>query len=999
MIHTYTVLAALKGDGIQVGTGGGFNTIGGTESGEGNVISASGGSGVHIQGFGNLVEGNHIGLNSQNEIIEASFAFDKSSYQSPVQNSGDGVLIDGGAFGNLIGGISTLGDTPGNYIGNNAGNGVHINNGSATDVFGNTIGLDGNQQVAPNNGDGVLIEGDNSFNNFIGAATIGAGNVISGNNRNGVNIFGNSNFVQGNIIGLNSRDQIIFDSAGNPVGNKDDGVLIEGAGSANVIGGTSSAEANVISDNGGNGVHVQGSANLVEGNHIGLDAMNKILTYVSSGNTFRVSNGSDGILLNENGDNNTIGGMNGSAGNVVAYNYGNGVDIVTSHNLVAYNTIYGNGGDGVLIYGLTTAKGTFNVVVGNTIGLDINKEPAGNGGNGVLINQGNNNSVGIDPSGAVLGNTIDANFRNGVYITGKATNNQIEGNTIGEMLPGGLDARNQLDGVLIDSQSSSNYIGGLAPGDGNVISANVDNGVHISGVGASGNWIAGNYIGLDSNGRPDPGGYGGNGGDGILIEAASSATPTAGNDTGALIFANTIAGNYASGVHLSGTSASNNAVAGNIIGLNADGSLAVNLAFRRASLFYGNLSDGVLIDKGASGNEIGGTFAVGGITISGNTISGNTGNGVHIADQASMNNLIKGNLIGTNPVGNSIVILSQDRNVDQQTLTELKTLGQLLTFSPTHQSTLASTLSNLLNNRLANLLQADGILVADGVRTTITGNTIAGNFVGVGISGQATGTLVTRNHIGSDLSGTKPLGNIIGVFVDGAASNTIGGSSPGTGNTISGNALVGVEINGQAALSNRVIGNRIGLGANNMAFTTTLSSQSVQVSQSSNAGRRKTNSRSSGTAAPSSQFIQAVGVYLVDTTNNIIGGLAPSQGNVIAGNEAAGVYVFGHGGSSRNNQIIGNWIAMASPGTGPITGVARGQNSQYGVILYNAPQNIPAMSGRGRNHFGKCTIATFREFTGPDPTKGQASSSQASSKSAHASALRRRPVRTRTARK
>jgi hypothetical protein len=222
----------------------------------------------------------------------------------------------------------------------------------------------------------------------------------------------------------------------------------------------------------------------------------------------------------------------------------------------------------------------------------------------------------------------------------------------------------------------------------------------------------------------------------------------------------------------------------------------------------------------------------------------------------------------------------------------------------------------------------------------------------------------------------------------------IGGAARGQGNIISGNSLIGVAINGEGATGNQVVGNTIGLGAHNSAMTTTLTAQQGSVSGSSLVGRGRRGSRNSGVASPATEFVQAVGVFLVDAVSNTIGGLSPSDGNVIAGNQAAAVYIFGHGGSARNNQTVGNWIGMASAGSGSIVGVARGQNSQYGVLLYNAPQNTPAMSGRGRNHFGKCTIANFREFSGPDPSKGQASNGQVQSAGISASWFRHSGART-----
>ena len=88
------------------------------------------------------------------------------------------------------------------------------------------------------------------------------------------------------------------------------------------------------------------------------------------------------------------------------------------------------------------------------------------------------------------------------------------------------------------------------------------------------------------------------------------------------------------------------------------------------------------------------------------------------------------------------------------------------------------------------------------------GNVISGNFNGVYISGGG-GTLVQGNRIGTDASGTAPLGNVVGVLVVGP-DTTVGGTAAGAGNIISGNGLYGAFI---AFGGTTVQGNFIGTDA------------------------------------------------------------------------------------------------------------------------------------------------------------------------------------------
>src|SRR5690606_13954841 len=88
------------------------------------------------------------------------------------------------------------------------------------------------------------------------------------------------------------------------------------------------------------------------------------------------------------------------------------------------NVIAANGGDGILI------GGHFNRVEGNRIGVNVQGVAMGNGGRGVMITTGGNNTIGGTAEGA--GNIIAHNGSVGVEVFAFATsiNNAILTNAI-----------------------------------------------------------------------------------------------------------------------------------------------------------------------------------------------------------------------------------------------------------------------------------------------------------------------------------------------------------------------------------------------------------------------------------------------------------------------------------------------------------------------------------------------------------------------------------------
>ena len=231
-------------------------------------------------------------------------------------------------------------------------------------VQGNFIGTDPNGDTNLGNGFNGIFLGDYgnaglpATNVTVGGTDQGAGNVLSGNMGYGISIYGNGatgHLVQGNKIGTNKDGTAA-------VGNTLGGVFISNGAINNTIGGTMSAARNIISGNGG-GIGLEGfftTGNLIQGNYIGVD---------NSGASALANTGT-GIIAYDGAFNNTIGGTDQGAGNVISANQGEGIYLA---------------GTGV----------EDNVIQGNKIGTDKDgSDPLSNTGNGILIGDGADNTIG-----------------------------------------------------------------------------------------------------------------------------------------------------------------------------------------------------------------------------------------------------------------------------------------------------------------------------------------------------------------------------------------------------------------------------------------------------------------------------------------------------------------------------------------------------------------------------------------------------------------------------
>ncbi|HUA37569.1 MAG TPA: M12 family metallopeptidase [Candidatus Sulfopaludibacter sp.] len=517
-----------------------------------------------------------------------------------------------------------------------------------------------------------------------------------------------------------------------------------------------------------------------------------------------------------------------------------------------------------------------NSVQGCYIGLKSDGATAApNNFAGVIFQYGAHNNV-IGGTNASQRNTISGNIYYGIQINDTNSNgNVIDGNYIGLNAAGTASVTNGYSGIGIWNGPVATVIGGTSAGARNVISGNYYDGVNLSYANVSGVVIQGNYIGTDFTGsNAVPNGQAGvdvfSGANGMIIGGSNAAAR------------NIISGNGYTGVILNGAGVTNNLVAGNYVGTDPSGEHAVPNQI------------GIGVWGGATGNWVGGTGAG-----AANVASGNRGDGILVSDPGTSNNLVQGNLVGTDPAG-KIAVANGDIGVVVQSGADHNLIGGLVPGA----GNLISGNTNyglVIINGQANVVQ--GNLIGTDMTGTnalpnkftgaavwggATGNLIGGTAAGAGnvISGNATygffisdtntsGNFVEGNLVGTDATGKKALANgFAGISVFGEASaNTIGGTVAGAGNLASGNGSYGVFLSDTNTTGNLVEGNLIGT---DITGTNALGNGSANVELQNGA------------------------------TGNFIGGINAGAGNVIAYSGGAGVLLYNPG--TTNNAIRGNSI-------------------------------------------------------------------------------------------
>ncbi|VTU01779.1 Uncharacterized protein OS=Synechocystis sp. (strain PCC 6714) GN=D082_23580 PE=4 SV=1 [Gemmataceae bacterium] len=809
------------------------------------------------------------------------------AFTSPVTVSGDSapgftsgptVFVNANGFQGLVFG-SGSGNSTLQSLGviRAAGAGVTLVSRNVS-LFGNYIGAQGNGVLpAGNTGNGVLVQGT-ATGSTIGGAGPNQANLISGNGANGIAIVGGGkNTVQGNLIGTDA-------SGTRRLANGTNGIVITGGSTGNLIGGRTPAnppgttpnelsgrrspDGNLISGNTANGVVITGGAtgNTLSGNFVGTDT-----TGVRAlGNLQR------GVVISGAHGNSLLGTQ------------------VNLDPFIYYNVVSGNKSDGLLVQNSNNTT-----VQANFFGLGSDNNTAvGNGGNGVVVAGTSRNTTfgGIIP----LGNVVAANAKNGIVLQDQVTGFVSENSFVGvAAFNGNADLGNKQDGIHITSTGGNNLI------RINVISGSGDDGVEISGN-ARGVQLVQNMIGTNTDGAfpianrdngVEVGGtahdlviggptagfsiipvqtISGNGGFGVAFvgrprnvdlnaarigtdsqgQAPSAGPQVLGNTKGGVYvgpgarsinigstdpdLATTISGNKGHGVLING--AQNVNLVGTYIGLTDCGCGDLP-----------NSGDGVRLVNAAN-NTIGG-----GGTGQANVISGNRGNGITLTGAGSAFNLVRGNLVGTDPDG------------DGPSGGLVGNIGHGIQITAgAHNNTIGGPVSANPPGTLPNDLSGD---------RPPQGNLVSGNGGdGVRIDGGSTGNILFGNFVGTDGTGSYAVPN----FGDGVA--IIGSNN---------NAVIGTLPTQNPFVFYNVIGGNLGNGLR-------VKDSNGTVIQANFFGMASDNKDTVGNLGN--------GVVIEGTSQNTTFGGPIPLGNVIAGNGGHGVVL---------QDAVGNLVASNN-----FTGVA-----------------------------------------------------------------------------
>lgn len=809
--------------------------------------------------------------------------------------------------------------------GNNSSN-IDIAPGSSSSlIYGNIIGLgdNGQQGLSPGpiaGSSGIVCSSDS---HIIGGQRINEGNVISGNDIHGILLLGSGNTVQHNHVGLGYDGSTDFPNQF--------GVTIDNNSVNNFIGGLNGKRTrNVISSNSDANIHVLSTMQLtIVGNYIGLDSSGlSIASFTPAGILINNIN-AGGIVIggssansknvisgNQNGIHVDLsGGPTSIIGNYIGTDYlgtnglGNNKGILVDNGAVS--TIIGGSNQGNLISG-HSGLGEIGVhiqntdshfILGNWIGLDATGNTTLGNETGVFIDNSTSIIIGGDLFGGDA-NIVSGNTSNGIEVDNGSGDIIIIGNIVGADLTGYNPLGNSGNGIKI-GEANPVIIGGTNNSDRNIISGNDGPsavGIFMESSGGQTSLIN-NYIGTNIDGTGPLGNHIGIGVAGTHTASIGAISP---NEN--YICANTI------GVH---SISSNVSMDGNYVGIGV----------LQTTTSMGN-TDGIVVEGPSFAIGAGGSNFL-------NVVSNNLNDGMFINGDTSDNCTIDNVFFGTDGAGVAAGNGTNSLHIEDADFTSIGTIYENY-FHASPRGIYVDGTSNSTNIRRnligditggASLANGIGILISGGpTNNTIgapllgSGNRIVGNTNEGILINNASFTTIQANYIGTDGAGAV-VGNGIGISLVNADDNDIGGansSGSAYNNIISNNVNEGILLDN--ASDNHIFGNFIGTDATGVGSAPNTNGISLTNGSSFNLiGDNSGNSSFTNVIAGNSnagiiidasdtndvQFnyigqafdgnvysSQPYGIWLQNgSTDNLIGGLHTTEGNIISSNTTTGIQI------------------------------------------------------------------------------------------------------------
>ncbi|MFO0817271.1 MAG: cadherin domain-containing protein [Pirellulales bacterium] len=597
---------------------------------------------------------------------------------------------------------------------------------------------------------------------------------------------GSNNVIQGNFIGTDATGNALAET----LGAMSDGIRIQSAN--NVIGGVTAQTRNIIagSDEGIRLHDATATGNIIRGNLLG----------VSRDQTTTLGFDDDGIDIGSSAAANTIGGTGVNEGNVIAGAQDAGIETRNNSgagNVFLRNSIYLNGGIAIDVNangssgnfpvltsassggGITTIGGTLSGAANTTYRVEFfSSGPTFADSHGEARVYLGHADITTNAAGSgVINTSLNAPVNHGDFVSAAMT--PVGGET------SELSANRAVTGLTTEVVVDTRRDVADAPGFGTTLTL----ATLLSNRGADGVIslreaidAANRTAGLNTIRFNLPGGAQQTINlvsalpsitEAVVIDATSD-TDFAGSPVIELNGAS--AGSGVAGLRLAST-VNGGSIRGFVInrfstnGILLDGADNVVIAGNyigtdfTGQLDRGNTEDGIQLQAGATGNTIGGLTAS-----DRNIISGNNNAGLAIDDTATADNLIIGNYVGLAADG-------------------ITAIGN------THDGI---HLVGATNNTIGGI-------------TTSARNVIASNAIhGIGIDG-ASGTKVLGNYIGVAANGSSVRGNLgDGIRLTNSVTGTvIGGTTTQAANVIANNLGDGILVNTAAGTAATILGNSI----------------------------------------------------------------------------------------------------------------------------------------------------------------------------------------------